>query len=365
MNLRSGEILPQDLRWALEAFALPVEGAAARRAPTGLIQLTFLVDLRDGRRVVVQRMHPIFGAAVLEDIDAVTAHLERCGMATPRPLRAAGGALCVPDTDGRLWRVLTFLEGHTVDRVERPELAGEAGGLVARFHRAMDGWQREFSFVRAGVHDTAKHLARLEAILGGGGGEDGAAAGEGPRELGDAILAQARALPPLAGLPRRVAHGDLKISNVLFAGPATTGAARAVALLDLDTLGRMSVAYELGDAWRSWCNPLGEDVEATRFDLDVFAAAVRGYAAAAGGLLARDEIDALVAGVETVCVELAARFCVDAFEDRYFGWDPARFPSRREHNRVRAAGQLELARAVAAARGDAERIVAGAFRGRS
>jgi Ser/Thr protein kinase RdoA (MazF antagonist) len=347
LNLRSGETLPQDVLWALEEFALPTAGAVARRAPTGLIQLTFLVALVDGRQVVVQRMHPIFGAAVLDDIDAVTAHLERSGMATPRPFRTPEGALCVSDADGRLWRVLTFLEGHTVDRVERPALAGEAGGLVARFHRAMDGWAREFSFVRAGVHDTAKHLGRLEAAL--------AAGGEGPRQLGEAILAQAHALPPLAGLPRRVAHGDLKISNVLFQG------GQAVALLDLDTLGRMSVAYELGDAWRSWCNPLGEDVEATRFDLDVFAAAVRGYAAGAGGLLAREEIDALVPGVETVCVELAARFCVDAFEDRYFGWDPARFPSRREHNRVRAAGQLELARAVAAARGDAERIVLAAF----
>jgi hypothetical protein len=68
-----------------------------------------------------------------------------------------------------------------------------------------------------------------------------------------------------------------------------------------------------------------------------------------------------VTGVETVCVELAARFCVDAFEDKYFGWDPARFPSRREHNRVRAAGQLHLAQAVAAARGEAERLVREAF----
>jgi len=148
---------------------------------------------------------------------------------------------------------------------------------------------------------------------------------------------------------------------VLFRADHDPGVERAVALLDLDTMGRMSVAYELGDAWRSWCNPLGEDVEETRFDLEVFAAAARGYAGEARGLLAREEVGALVTGVETVCVELAARFCVDAFEDRYFGWDPSRFPSRREHNRVRAAGQLNLARGVAAVRGEAERMVAAAF----
>jgi hypothetical protein len=52
----------------------------------------------------------------------------------------------------------------------------------------------------------------------------------------------------------------------------------------------------------------------------------------------------------TVCVELAARFCVDAVEDRYFGWDSERFSSRREHNLVRARGQLALARSVIADR---------------
>ena len=65
----------------------------------------------------------------------------------------------------------------------------------------------------------------------------------------------------------------------------------------------------------------------------------------------------IVVGLETVCVELAARFCVDAFDDAYFGWDPSRFPSRRAHNLVRARGQLALGRAVRAARAEATDIV--------
>ena len=44
-----------------------------------------------------------------------------------------------------------------------------------------------------------------------------------------------------------------------------------------------------------------------------------------------------------------------------FGWNPTLFPSRREHNRVRAAGQLALARAVLARRGEAEALVARVF----
>ena len=61
-------------------------------------------------------------------------------------------------------------------------------------------------------------------------------------------------------------------------------------------------------------------------------------------------------GLETVCIELAARFAVDAFRDSYFGWDPSRFPTRRVHNLVRARGQLALGLAVRAARDEALRI---------
>src|SRR6185437_7682587 len=118
-------------------------------------------------------------------------------------------------------------------------------------------------------------------------------------------------------------------------------------------LGRQTIAFELGDAMRSWCNPHPEDAGRAHFDLDVFTAAMRGYRDGARALLAPDEWPSIVIGLETVCVELAARFCVDIFDDRYWGWDPSRFPSRRAHNLIRARGQLALARDVAAHRADA------------
>ena len=339
MNAELAAVLPS---WGLDA------DTPSQRAPSGLIHATWFAG-----GLVVQKMHTIFGAAVLEDLEAVTEHLAAAGLPTPRLVRTLAGERGIVDANGRLWRALTFLPGWTVDRMTGPEMAREAGALVARFHRAVADLDHEFRFVRAGVHDTAAHLGRLEA----------AAAGDGPeaaKALAARILDAARGLEPLgAALPRRVTHGDLKISNVLFEGGQDAGT--AVALLDLDTLGRQPLPVELGDAWRSWCNPLGEDVVDTRFDLAIFTAAVDGYASGAPAL-ARDEEEALVRGVMTITTELAARFCVDAFEDRYFGWDPARFASRRAHNLVRAEGQLNLANAVAAARAAAEAAVRRAFR---
>jgi Ser/Thr protein kinase RdoA (MazF antagonist) len=241
--------------------------------------------------------------------------------------------------------MLTYIDGTTIHRVADLAQAEAAGELAGRFHRALDTLRYEFAFVRAGVHDTAAHLDRLRALVagtdGGGGGSDIRA---DARELGGEILAAAGSLPPIAGLPRRNAHGDMKISNVRF---ARSEPSRAICWLDLDTLGRQTIAFELGDALRSWCNPSGEDIATPELDMAIFAAAVRGYAAGAGGLLSAEEIAAIVPGLQTVCVELAARFCADAFEDSYFGWDPERFASRPEHNLVRARGQLALARSVA------------------
>jgi hypothetical protein len=93
---------------------------------------------------------------------------------------------------------------------------------------------------------------------------------------------------------------------------------------------------------RSWCNPSGEDAGSVVFDRAIFDAGLRGLRGAAGDVISPVEYDAIALGRQTVCLELAARFCVDVFRDEYFGWDPARFPSRREHNLVRARGQLAL-----------------------
>ena len=341
-------------------------GCAVERVAGGLINATFLVHRPGGDPLVLQRLHPIFAAEVNLDIEAITDHLAAAGLVTPLLVRTDGGARWVIEGERAVWRALTYVDGVTLHEVPDAEHALAAGELVGRFHRALSGHEREFAFQRAGVHDTAAHRGRLAGAVRRGAGDavdpgdaDAVARVAEATQLGREILDAGARLPPLGELPRRPVHGDLKISNILFARGVTPPS--AICLIDLDTLGRQSVAYEMGDALRSWCNPAGEDTIDTRFDLDVFDAAVRGYAAGLDGLLGPAEVASLVSGLEIVCVELAARFCVDAFEDRYFGWNPARFSSRRHHNLVRARGQLRLGRAVAAARAEADRRVTAAF----
>ena len=313
----------------------------------GLINATYAVRRDDAPIAVVQRLHPIFAGEVNLDLERVTAHLARAGLVTPRLIRTQGGDAWITEA-GQVWRALTWVDGVAHHAVASTAIAAAGGELVGRFHRAVADLDHDYAFARAGVHDTAAHLARLRERV------DGGAIAEAV-DLGRGVLAAADGLPPMPALPLRHTHGDLKISNLLFAADAP---ARAVCLVDLDTLGKQTLAFELGDAMRSWCNPRGEDAGAVGFDLAIFAAAIGAWRDVVGDRATAAERAAIVVGLETVCVELAARFTTDAFDDRYFGWDPGRFPSRRAHNLVRGRGQLALAHAVRAARADALALVA-------
>jgi Ser/Thr protein kinase RdoA (MazF antagonist) len=313
--------------------------------PGGLINATYAVRTGGEPVAVLQRVHAIFAPEVNLDIDAVTTHLAARGLTTPRLLRTRDGRPW-HEHAGHTWRALSWVDGTTVHAVPGPEWAEAGGALVGQFHRAVADLSHDYAFVRVGAHDTEAHLARLAEHVAAGGDPDAVA-------LGREILDAARALPAMPDVPHRHCHGDLKISNLLF----ETSPVRGVCLVDLDTLGLSTMAFELGDAMRSWCNPHAEDAGRASFDLAVFAAAVRGFRAVADAIVTADEKRAIVIGLETVCIELATRFCVDMFLDSYWGWDPARFPSRRAHNLVRGRGQLALGLAVRAVRDDALDLV--------
>jgi Ser/Thr protein kinase RdoA (MazF antagonist) len=313
-------------------------------ADAGLINQTYLaghMDRGEAPRFVVQRVNPIFAPSVHEDIEAVTAHLQAMGMVSPRLVRTDVGALCAV-ADSGVWRALTFVPGKTIHRLTEAPTAFTAGALVARFHRATDALEWTYKHVRPGAHDTVGHMRRLQAAAAG---EDAEA-----RRLADAVLAAWEGWSGALDLPERHAHGDLKISNLRF-----SEAGEGVCLLDLDTLSRLSLDIEMGDALRSWCNPVGEDGSETYFDIQLFAAAMNGYLSERA--LSESERAGVVSGVERIALELASRFARDVFEDNYFGWNNKKFPSRRAHNLFRAQGQLRLALSARMQRSEMERVL--------
>ncbi len=339
--------------------AFPVLAAQSRetisveRIAGGLINQTF--DVRAGRRrFVLQRVSDVFSPEIHDNIDAVTRHLAARGFPCLELFRTRDDELSAALGDLGRWRLSSHLEGVAFERVPSIAAAHSAGALVGRFHRALDDFDTPLAPLGIPFRDTAHYRRRLQEVLRVGTGHP----------LSDRAAALARdvgaAFDRLGPAPRmrdRVIHGDLKISNVLFAGPTAPDRDRAVALIDFDTLLRAPLWSEWGDAWRSWCDRRGEEVPAdaiergeARFDLDVFAASVEGFAAGYDRTISRAERDSLVLATERLALELATRFLTDVFEESYFAWDANRYASAGDHNLARAEGQLALFEAAWACR---------------
>ncbi|MCA9537615.1 MAG: phosphotransferase [Myxococcales bacterium] len=312
---------------------------------SGLMHQTQIVDADRGR-YVLQRLHPKLSTAeIIGDYAAVTAHLAARALPAPRLVPTTDGEPVAVDDEGLWWRLAPYVEGETREKVTSTAQAEQGARMLGRFHRAMADIEHVFASQHP-LHDTEGHLARLrDAAI------NPRHASICPR-VADEIAAVFERLPPLllpADLPRRVVHGDPKISNVLFRGE------EAVGLIDLDTCNVHTVLVDLGDAVRSWCRDGAED-EAQRFHVDRFEAILRGYAAEGPKLTPAERAHLGGAG-RLITLELASRFARDVLEDEYFGYDADRYADRRSHNLARARGMLFLAADMQAHREQIEQLV--------
>lgn len=359
-------------------------GVTLRPAPdAGLINETWFVDRPEESSeepspgadrepvAVLQWLNPITHPAMHLDVAALTARLRGRGMTTPELIPTADGRLWLDDDAHGCWRVWTYVPGTTLHRLETPAQAAAAGDLVGRFHVALAGWDHEFQAPRRNIHHTPSRMAELERAVA-----------ECPdHPLASAATELAESISEAWGrwredgrldLPERPCHGDLKISNLRFTETQTEDGVRGVCLLDLDTLGPQTLAAEMGDAWRSWCNPAGEEEpEAVRFDFGLFAASARAWAVHWARLrdevseeaLSPEEVASLVPGIERICLELSARFCADALRNSYFRENRDRFPEPGRHNLVRATSQHRLAERAREVRGRCEDLLGELFGG--
>lgn len=327
---------PERTRDVLAAYSIiPVQ---VQPVETGLINRTYRVTDVNGLEYILQAVNEMFPPEVNLDIDAVTRHLEETGLLTPRLLPDRHGMVYHRENN-RIWRVFNFISGNIHQRLQRPEPAEAAGAMLGRMHSGLALLDYELRIPRPGTHDTPRHARHLKNTLENGRNHTRYAL---LRPLGETILARLEQLPALPPVAGRLVHGDPKISNFIFTSDDT----EVKCMVDFDTLNRMPVYLELGDALRSWCNPSGEDTTDGYFSMAHCRAALRGYARHAGMLLTREEWLAIPTATLTIYLELAARFCADALNEDYFSWDAGRFGSHSEHSEIRARGQLNAANSL-------------------
>ena len=328
--------IPEQIQAVLAAYS--IEPVQVQPVDTGLINRTYRVKDADGRDYILQAVNRMFPAEVNLDIDVVTRHLEKSGLLTPRLLPDRRGMVYYQE-GGQVWRLFNHISGNIHQRLQQPELAGAAGAMLGRMHAALALLDYELQTSRPGAHHTAGHTLHLKNTLENSTRHKRYKA---IKPLGETILKQLEQLPPLPDVVERLVHGDPKISNFIF----TSDDREVKCMVDFDTLNKMPVYLELGDALRSWCNPAGEDTIDGYFSLAHCRAALDSYARHCGDLLTRQEWLAIAPATLTIYLELASRFCADAFNENYFAWDASSFNSHSEHSEIRARGQLNAANSV-------------------
>ena len=338
------------------AFELPAPVASVSPLGNGIINDTYLVTLTAApERFVLQRVntevfqHP---ALVMANIEALARHVQARQTADPTaapwivpelvPARSAPQPWV--EVEGQTWRLLTYIDNtRCFDTVTSPAQAREVGRAIGTFHALISDLPvSALADTLEGFHITPGYLAQFDAVLAAGSPPTEAPTLEALRFVEErrgsvAVLEEAKAAGHLVERP---IHGDPKVNNVLM----DRGGTQAVALIDLDTVKPGLVHYDIGDALRSGCNPLGEeppDLTAVSFDLDLARAMLEGYLGAARAFLTPADLEHLFAAIRLLPLELGLRFLTDHLAgDHYF---KTSYPGQNLH---RALVQFQLTRSI-------------------
>lgn len=244
--------------------------------------------------------------------------------------------------DGGYWRATRFIpNGINHDRVGSEAVAREGARAIAAFLLALRDFNpRHYQPALPEFHQLSNRIQALrEAVQSDRLGR---------RQHAASVIAGCEHFLPqlehleqqcVSGrLPARFVHGDTKIANVLF----DQNGAKALAVLDLDTVMVSSLVFDFADMARSYCNPAGEHSvpDAVTVSTPLFRALADGFLSVLDSELVRVEREALLPSTLAITATLAIRFLTDHLNgDHYFRVEQS------GDNLRRAAVQLALAQA--------------------
>ena len=334
-----------------QAFDITSEGVAFGN---GHINDTYYAS-KNGRLCILQRMNTnVFRnpAGVMQNIFSVTEHLRRKLEAagedsirgTLQFLRTTDGAPFFTDSAGNCYRVCYYVdESISFDSVSDPKQFYEAARAFGRFQNMLSDFPPEqLCETIEKFHDTPNRVEQLStAILNNL--HDRLKECEAEVEY---ALKQAEKMGVVVDalqvgkIPYRVTHNDTKLNNVLFDKKTQQG----ICVIDLDTIMPGSLLYDFGDALRFGANTAVEnetDLEKVTFDLTLFEAYTKGYAAELKHTITKEEKELLAFSAKLMTYECGIRFLADFMNgDTYFK------TKYKNHNLDRARNQLKLCREI-------------------
>lgn len=290
---------------------------------SGLINHTFKVSIGSGEYILQRINTQVFPnpLGIQENINVLAGHLKKENY--PRTVLSivptSSNELLWKDVDDSVWRMFEYVsQSSHYHIVPSTNHAFEAAKALGEFHMYLSSFDaEELTSPIDGFLDFMNRKRQFDTALDE---SDEHLKKKADKEIdflevNTSILEEYQQLDEL--LPKRVIHGDPKISNFLF----TEGSNQVVCLIDWDTIMQGSVLYDFGDMVRSFTNRKGESELSTDavFDIELFKAIKEGYLVHQKEKLSPLELDNLLLGAKTVIYVQAMRFLTDYLEgNTYF-----------------------------------------------
>lgn len=312
----------------LHAF-FPAGTRSVRLLDGGMVNTTFLVET-DQRKIILQRLAPIFSMAVADDYRVVSARLASEGWEIPLPVLTTDKQSAVTNPAGRVWRAISYVQSDTLANPAVAYNPQAYGRLLGKLHNSLAAIAYTPAFTLPHFHDAAHYANNLAAVLP-------ALPGKSARKFARSLLGSYASIPQPPSATPQLIHGDPRTANILVrSGEPFT-------FIDWDTLMTGSPYTDLGDLLRSLCEDAilaGRAVPETGLE-----AAVEAYRQEAfpKSKPAEFRIQALQAG-QLIAIELAMRFAADYRDGDagYFAWDQADYPSRHAYTLAQAEVQWSI-----------------------
>jgi Ser/Thr protein kinase RdoA (MazF antagonist) len=137
-------------------------------------------------------------------------------------------------------------------------------------------------------------------------------------------------------LKKRVTHNDAKINNVLFSEDEK----EALCIIDLDTVMRGTILFDVGDMIRSTTSTAVEDevdFNKMKCNVEYFEALVKGYLEVTSSFISEKEKSLIAEAGRYITLIMAIRFLTD-----YLNGDVYFTTEREHHNLDRCRTQIAL-----------------------
>jgi Ser/Thr protein kinase RdoA (MazF antagonist) len=262
--------------------------------------------------------------------------------------------------DGGFWRSLSFIAGsQSFDAIANTAQAREVGYALGTFHHLTSDLAPEcLADTLEGFHITPRYFRQYEEVVAKSNVAKSNILQSPEVDYCSQFICDRKDLAYIlenakasGKLPLRTMHGDPKVNNILFDKITQL----AVSVIDLDTVKSGLVHYDIGDCFRSGCNPAGEEVEQwedVRFETELCQEILRGYLSTAKSFLTEHDYAYIYDAIRVITFELGLRFFTDYLAGNiYFH---VKYP---EHNLLRSLVQFRLVESIEAQKSVINKII--------